>query len=448
MAKQYKWQIQNYYEKDSAENNYLTGGADSSDLSWHTEDEGSKTLGTITYYYHDTNTYWTSSGCNCCGAGYYDTPGSIVEYPVTQSWTASYDSLNNLTISIHTQIGTVKRSKTPLYNCGGQTYYDTINTTPRTIRIYKGSDTQNPFNSTTDNTVGDWGSMDPKTLFNSMDLGTYTLTLAPGSSAEISSLKIDNQSPGSYDILWAGVRFQNPLQAPVTLTLNYNANGGSGAPAAQSFTTVDNSHTFTIPNTVPTRTNYRFDGWCENSAGTGTVYQPGGTYTISRSDPTKTLYAKWTPYWTASLVYNANGGSGAPATQTASVSPSSNSHTFSVSATAPTWGSYIFLGWSDSPVSGSGTMADVDYVGGDTITVTQSSPSKTIYAVWEKDYRPGERKISGTWSSHNRSAGKCERKVSGTWTEMRTIDGGVGTGNEPTRKQSGTWYNQRKVGLE
>lgn len=63
-------------------------------------------------------------------------------------------------------------------------------------------------------------------------------------------------------------------------------------------------------------------------------------------------------------------------------------------------------------------------------------------------YRPGERRVSGTWSSLNRSGGKCERKVSGTWTEMKTSDGGVGTNDPPSRKTSGTWYNMRKTGAE
>ena len=68
--------------------------------------------------------------------------------------------------------------------------------------------------------------------------------------------------------------------------------------------------------------------------------------------------------------------------------------------------------------------------------------------VVEVSYRPGERKVSGTWRSHNRSGGVCERKSNGSWYEMKTTNGGSGTGDEPTRKQSGTWYNQRKIGAE
>lgn len=64
------------------------------------------------------------------------------------------------------------------------------------------------------------------------------------------------------------------------------------------------------------------------------------------------------------------------------------------------------------------------------------------------DYRPGQRKISGTWYSHNRTGGVCSRKVSGFWSELRTLNGGSGTGNPPSRRTSGTWYNQYKLGQE
>lgn len=61
------------------------------------------------------------------------------------------------------------------------------------------------------------------------------------------------------------------------------------------------------------------------------------------------------------------------------------------------------------------------------------------------DYRPGDRKVSSTWQSHNRGAGKCHRKV-GTWNEMRTVNGGVGEGDPPNIKTSGVWKNQKKIG--
>lgn len=60
------------------------------------------------------------------------------------------------------------------------------------------------------------------------------------------------------------------------------------------------------------------------------------------------------------------------------------------------------------------------------------------------DYRPGERLISGSWKSLNRSGGKCERIGAG---EMKTTGGGTESGNPPERMNSG-WKNQKKLGAE
>lgn len=141
--------------------------------------------------------------------------------------------------------------------------------------------------------------------------------------------------------------------------------------------------------------------------------------------------------WTATINYNANGGSGAPGATTAT--SSATSQTLTVSNTVPTRTNYRFEGWDYNGRR---------YHGGDTITIQKSSPTITLVAAWTEFYRPGERRINGVWKSHNRSGGACQRKVSGSWVEMRTIDGGIGTGDPPSRKTSGTWYNQRKLGDE
>lgn len=79
---------------------------------------------------------------------------------------------------------------------------------------------------------------------------------------------------------------------------------------------------------------------------------------------------------------------------------------------------------------------------------TGYSAATQVPVVINVDYRPGQRKVSGTWRSLNREGGQCRRKVNGSWVTMTTSDGGVGTGNPPLRKSSGTWYNQRKIGAE
>ena len=81
-------------------------------------------------------------------------------------------------------------------------------------------------------------------------------------------------------------------------SLNYDANGGSGAPAAQTYTTntaSETSYTFTIPKNVPTRKGYTFQGWSFEKNGTAS-YQPGETCTLTRPKDgaiASTLYAVW-----------------------------------------------------------------------------------------------------------------------------------------------------------
>lgn len=72
-----------------------------------------------------------------------------------------------------------------------------------------------------------------------------------------------------------------------TYTVSYNANGGSGAPGAQTKTW---GTTLYLSSTVPTRTNYQFLGWSTSSTATSATYSAGGAYT---SNSGATLYAVW-----------------------------------------------------------------------------------------------------------------------------------------------------------
>lgn len=77
----------------------------------------------------------------------------------------------------------------------------------------------------------------------------------------------------------------------VTYTLTYNANGGSNAPLAQSVDSKTGTATFTLRTGEPSYSGHIFKGWATNSSGTGTIYQPGETYTTSSTSTT--LYAVW-----------------------------------------------------------------------------------------------------------------------------------------------------------
>lgn len=77
-----------------------------------------------------------------------------------------------------------------------------------------------------------------------------------------------------------------------TYQVTYNANGGSGAPGAQTKT---HDVSLTLSSVVPTRTNYNFKGWGLSANATTVSYNPGATYT---NNSAITLYAIWElAYW-------------------------------------------------------------------------------------------------------------------------------------------------------
>ena len=155
---------------------------------------------------------------------------------------------------------------------------------------------------------------------------------------------------------------------PETYTVSYNANGGSGAPSAQVKT---ENVTLTLSSTKPTRSGYTFKGWSTSKTATSPTYYAGGSYTANAS---ATLYAVWEQNapTTYTVSYNANGGSGAPSSQT-----KTHNVTLTLSSTKPTRSGYTFLGWSTSSTATSPTY----YASGS----YTANASATLYAVWSKN---------------------------------------------------------------
>ncbi len=157
-----------------------------------------------------------------------------------------------------------------------------------------------------------------------------------------------------------------------TFSLSYDANGGSNAPSATSCTTTGDSCDVTVTSSTPTRSGYNFKGWNDNSSGTSTNRNAGGTISLSAN---KTIYAKWAQLYNQTLQYDANGGSNAPRAQTNGPTESS-SHTFTVTSSTPTPPTgKKFIGWSTSS-----TATSASYTSGSTISVTGTT---TLYAVYE-----------------------------------------------------------------
>ncbi len=144
--------------------------------------------------------------------------------------------------------------------------------------------------------------------------------------------------PGSQDKV-VGEDLTLPTSTPARpdttapgYTVSYDANGGSGAPSAQTATVT---------------TSYSFTGWNTLQDGTGDPYEAGGTYS---ADADATLYAQWSA--------------------TAVAQPL-------VVAGTPVRDGHTFKGWNTS-ADGSGTP----YAVGDPIDPAEDL---TLYAQWEQD---------------------------------------------------------------
>ena len=96
-----------------------------------------------------------------------------------------------------------------------------------------------------------------------------------------------NYSPGQeYTADPGGTVTMTAQWSEITYQVSYNANGGSGAPAAQTKRYTAN---LTLSSTKPTRSGYIFKGWATSASG-AVLYQPGGTYS---NNAAVTLYAVW-----------------------------------------------------------------------------------------------------------------------------------------------------------
>ena len=146
-------------------------------------------------------------------------------------------------------------------------------------------------------------------------------------------------------------------------TVTFNANGGSNAPSA--VIVVDGSSTTLPGGNGLSRSDYTFVGWNANAAGTGTDYQPGDSVTPGGD---VTYYAKWIINRT--VTFNANGGTGAVASQTVMDG---------TTITIPGGSSlsrvdHTFVGWNTNS-AGTGT----NYSVGEPYT---PSANITLYARW------------------------------------------------------------------
>lgn len=142
--------------------------------------------------------------------------------------------------------------------------------------------------------------------------------------------------------------------------------------------TATHGDSFTINASVST--GYHWTGW----TGTYTTSTQKYTFTVTRAVD---VTANAAPN-TYTIAYNANGGSGAPGSQTKTY----NSN-LTLSSTKPTRANYDFLGWSTSNTATSATYAAGAVLSTD-LSTTQGT-TVTLYAVW-RESKPTNLVLNGT----------------------------------------------------
>jgi len=162
--------------------------------------------------------------------------------------------------------------------------------------------------------------------------------------------------------------------------INFSVNGGTGtAPPTQTLLTEGSS--IIIPSGDGlSRSGYTFDGWNENSSGTGTNYNAGDEYTPTGSTVTVYLYARWILY-EYTIIYNINSGKGTtPNSQTINAGSSvilPSGDGLSRDESAFGGNVFVFDGWNTN-TAGTGTNRNA----GDSYTPTGNTSAITLYAKW------------------------------------------------------------------
>ncbi len=283
-----------------------------------------------TYYVYvplSNSESFTRAGYDFVGYGYNSSPSSLSYYPgdsITFMFTGSG------TQNVHIYCVWKAKTYTISYNVGGGSG------APEAQSKTHGT------NLTLSSTVPTWAGHTFSSWNTAAD-GTGT-SFSPGDTFTIDA----------DTVLYA-------IWVADTFSVTFNANGGSGAPAAQTKTY---GETLVLSSTVPTRTNYDFVEWNTASDGTGTSYQPGGEYSANAA---LTLYAIWqaTVY---TVTYDANGHGTAPAAQT---KDPGDTVTVAAAISAP---GCSFVEWNTKP-----DMTGTSYDPGDTYS---ADADVTLYAIW------------------------------------------------------------------
>ncbi len=244
---------------------------------------------------------------------------------------------------------------------------------------------------------------------NTLTIGSNTITATANSGYSFSS--------------WSNA--SGTVTANRTITANFTSNGykvtfnattNGGTCSTSSLT----GSTITLPSAsksstssgstssspwILTTTSYSFDGWYTSASGGTRVGGAGDSYSPPSA---KTLYAHFSSSTSTSygykIIYDANGGSGVPNSQTGTSSGTSKN--FTIPSSTPTRSGYTFLGWSTSS-----TATSASY-----IKSTQYSfgyGQTTLYAVWQQNGTMYYAKLA--YDANGGSGAPSQQSVSGSY---------------------------------
>ena len=132
----------------------------------------------------------------------------------------------------------------------------------------------------------DTGTLNQQWAIVKTETGYALIARHSGMALDVKNAKTEDGN-NIIEYPFHGEKCQSWKFVPAEYSVKYNANGGSGAPAAQ---TKYYKHTLSLSNTEPTRDDCTFLGWATSSNSTTVTYKPGEEYKV---DAALTLYAVW-----------------------------------------------------------------------------------------------------------------------------------------------------------
>lgn len=206
--------------------------------------------------------------------------------------------------------------------------------------------------------------------------GWYTQSNGTGTKYNPGSNYAADQNGGTVNLYAKWTPWTYNIKYDKNVSSSSSSQTVSNMPGDQSKTQEIN---VILSDNKPTRNGYIFNGWQVN--GTGTIYQPGATFSQDgdSNGATITLKAKWTP-WKHTVHFDKNVPTSSNS-QTVSNIPSDVTKTFdqklTLNSTKPTRKGYSFKEWN-TKADGSGTS----YAAGGTYDQDHNGGTVTLYAIW------------------------------------------------------------------